>query len=333
MNTPELQQELFQLIKKNIPDNLSATEEIAKVLGVSVDSVYRRMRGEKTISLDELHALCSFYKISLDQLMNIQTGSFIFSGKIINSNTFRFDEYVTNTIRDMTYVNSFKQKEFYTLCKDIHIFHHYHFKEIAAFKYYFWMKTLLHFPDFKSKKFSFSEYNDELYELGKKTLDLYNQTDSVEIWNVETINSTIRQIEFYHEGQMFRSDEDILIIYEALEKLISHLEEQAALGYKFNYDDPAKKPKGPFQMYFNEVILADNTTLAILDGGKIAYIIHTVINYMITRDMRFCENLYEHVQNLMRRSTRISSVGERERGRFFKMLHDKINRRKSNLRV
>jgi hypothetical protein len=233
----------------------------------------------------------------------------------------------------MTYVNSFKQKEFYTLCKDIHIFHHYHFKEIAAFKYYFWMKTLLHFPDFKSKKFSFTEYHDDLFELGKKTLDLYNQTDSVEIWNVETINSTIRQIEFYHEGQMFKSDEDILIIYEALDKLISHFEEQAALGYKFNYDDPEKKPIGSFQMYFNEVILADNTTLAILDGARIAYLIHTVINYMATRDMRYCDNLHEHVQNLMRRSTRISSVGEKERGRFFKMLHDKIQRRKANLRV
>src|SRR5213075_2144986 len=102
MNAAELQQELFQVIKSNIPDHLSTTEEIAKVLDVSVDSVYRRMRGEKTISLDELHLLCSHYKISLDQLMRIQTGSFIFSGKIINSNTFRFDEYVTNTIRDMT---------------------------------------------------------------------------------------------------------------------------------------------------------------------------------------------------------------------------------------
>lgn len=333
MNAPELQQELFQLIKKNIPEHLSATEEIAKVLNVSVDSIYRRMRGEKTISLDELYTLCSYYKISLDRLMNIQAGGFLFSGKLLNSNTFRFDEYVTNTIRDMTYVNSFKQKEFYTLSKDIHIFHHYHFKEIAAFKYYFWMKTLLHFPDFKSKKFSFSEYSDDLFELGKKTLDLYNLTDSVEIWNVETINSTIRQIEFYHEGQMFESDEDVLIIYEALGKLISHLETQAALGYKFNYDDPEKKPKGPFQMYFNEVILADNTTLAILDGTKIAYVIHTVINYMFTRDISYCENLHEHVQNLMRRSTRISSVSEKERGRFFKMLHDKIDRRKSNLHV
>jgi len=333
MDAAAIQQELFLTIKSHIPEHVSAAEEIAGVLQVSVDSVYRRMRGEKTISLEELHALCSHYKISLDRMMNIQTGSFVFSGNIINSNSFRFDEYLTNTIRDMTYVNNFKQKEFYTVSKDIHIFHHYHFREIAAFKYYFWMKTLLHFPDFKSKKFSFKEYSDNLFQLGKKTLDLYNQTDSVEIWNLETINSTIRQIEFYHEGQMFNSDKDVLIIYEALDKLISHLEAQAALGYKFNYDDPEKKPKGPFQMYFNEVILADNTTLAILDGVKMAYVVHTVINYMITRDMRYCENLHEHVQNLMRRSTRISSVGEKERGRFFKILHDKIDRRKSNLHI
>ena len=51
MDTSELQQKLFQVIKTNIPANESATDEIARVLNVSVDSVYRRMRGEKTISL------------------------------------------------------------------------------------------------------------------------------------------------------------------------------------------------------------------------------------------------------------------------------------------
>ena len=59
MDASQLQQELFQVIKKNIPANESATDEIARVLDVSVDSVYRRMRGEKTISLDELYKLSS----------------------------------------------------------------------------------------------------------------------------------------------------------------------------------------------------------------------------------------------------------------------------------
>src|SRR5262245_45019281 len=108
MDVVKLQQELFHVIKANIPPNISFTEEIAKVLNVSVDSVYRRMRGEKTISLDELLTLCAHYKISLDSTLNIQTGSFSFEGKLLDPNTLRYNEYWLGIIRWETYFNSFK---------------------------------------------------------------------------------------------------------------------------------------------------------------------------------------------------------------------------------
>ena len=47
MDTSAIQQELFHVIRSHIPEHVSAAEEIANVLQVSVDSVYRRMRGEK----------------------------------------------------------------------------------------------------------------------------------------------------------------------------------------------------------------------------------------------------------------------------------------------
>src|SRR5215470_13762777 len=108
MDSVAVQQELFQTIKANIPDHMSPAEEIAKVLDVSVDSVYRRMRGEKTISLDELQKLCAYYKISLDQLMNLQTGAFLFQGHFLNSKTYTFADYLKSMIRDITYMNSFQ---------------------------------------------------------------------------------------------------------------------------------------------------------------------------------------------------------------------------------
>ncbi len=333
MDVSKIQQELFQVIKANIPGHLSVTEEIARVLDVSVDSVYRRMRGEKTISLDELHALCSHYKISLDSVLNIQTGAFSFQGNLIDSSSFRFTEYLSSILKWMNYFNSFKQKELYCMYKDIPLFQHFYFRELAAFKYYFWMKTIFHFPDFTSRKFSFSEYPDEVFALGRKNLDIYNQLSITEFWNVEGINSTISQIEFYRDGDMFESDEDVLKIYIAVEKLVDHLEAQAALGYKFDHNDPEKKPIGSYEMYFNEVILGDNNQLIILDGLKLSMITHTVINYMITRDMVFNENMYNHVQNMMKKSTRISSVSEKERSKFFRTLHQRIARRKDTLKL
>jgi hypothetical protein len=75
--TEELQQKVFQTIKSKIPAHLSAADEIAGILEISADSAYRRLRGEKTISLDELYKLCIHYRISLDQMLNIQTGAIL----------------------------------------------------------------------------------------------------------------------------------------------------------------------------------------------------------------------------------------------------------------
>ena len=328
MNASELQQELFLAIKMNIPSHLSAAEEIARVLNASVDSVYRRMRGVKTISLDELYTLCSHYKISSDQLMKIQTGTFNFGGSLLNEKTFQYEAYLNSILNNLAYFNSFKEKEYFFLGKDFPIFHHFHSREIAAFKYFFWTKTIFNFPGFANKRFNFNLYPDELWELGKKIIAGYNQLPSIEIWNVENINIAIRQIEFYRDGQMFESDNDVVKLYETWEKLIAHVEKQAERGYKFSYGDPEMKPLGEYKVYFNEVILGDNSMLAVLNGVKLAVITHTNINYMLTRDLQFTENLYDYIQSLMRRSTLISKVSEKERSKFFKILRGKIVKRK-----
>lgn len=333
MNVNEIQQQLFQGIKRKLSSEASVAEEVAKLLDISTDSAYRRMRGEKSISFDELHQLATHYSISLDQLMGIQRDGFLFQGNILNPTTHRYESYLTGIMNTMAYFNSFKQKQFYYLGKDLPVFHYSQFKELAAFKYFFWMGTLMFFPEFKNKKISLDDFPDELFELGRKSLSYYNQMDSYEIWNMESLNSTLRQIEYYLDTNLFQSDEDALRIYEAMEKVFDHLEEQARLGYKFTWGDPSKTPLGKYNCYFNEIVLLDNSMMVTVDEQKMAMIPHTAINYMMTRDINFCENLNSYIQNLMRRSTKISEVSEKERARFFKKIHDRIASRKESLKV
>ncbi len=266
-------------------------------------------------------------------LLNLQSDAFLFTGNFVQAESFRFDEYLKNVGAQVKYMSSFKERKMYFMCKDIPIFHHFHYKEVAAFKYYFWMKNILHLPEFAHKKFNMSIYPDEFFELGKQALNYYNQIDCVELWNIESVNSTLRQIEFYHDSNIFASEEDIYMLYEALEKMINHLEYQATEGFKFDVNDIDKRPLASFQMYFNEIILLENSILARLDGSKAAFLVHNVLNFLVTRDPRFCDNMYGYIQNLIKKSTLISTVSERERSRFFKHLRQRIRGRKENLKV
>ncbi len=84
-------------------------------------------------------------------------------------------------------------------------------------------------------------------------------------------------------------------------------------------------------MYFNEVFLGDNSLLAVTDGSKTSIMTHTTFNFMMTRDVAFTANAYVHFQNQMKRSTLISDVSEKERGRFFRIIRDRIEKRKEAL--
>ena len=327
MTTGELQELIFTTIRNKKTDGESLAGEIAGLLNISTDSAYRRLRGDISLQLHELHKLCSHYQVSLDAIMGTGPGGIVFHGKYIDQH-FNFTDYLHSVLQNMSYMNSFAQKHFYYLCKDLPIFHHYHVREIAAFKWFFWLRTYFEFPEFLDRKFRFEDHPDELFAIERQISEVYDQIPCVEIWNLESMNILFRQIDFYRQGGIFASNADIVRLYDGVERLWSHLEEQAALGYKFRLGDPQKTPQAPIRMYFNEVLLGDNNMMVELDGRRISYVSHTTINFMHTTDKAFNDNMYSHIQNQMRRSTLISEVGEKERARFFRIVREKIRSRR-----
>ncbi len=113
-------------------------------------------------------------------------------------------------------------------------------------------------------------------------------------------------------------------LYENLESFINHIEKQAELGLKFNYDELPDKKSASFRMFHNDLISGDNSALAEMGNNKLAYINHNLINFMFTRDENFANHTRDTFQNAIQKSTQISLVGEKARANFFDRLHKKI---------
>jgi hypothetical protein len=109
--------------------------------------------------------------------------------------------------------------------------------------------------------------------------------------------------------------------------MIDHIEKQAEAGCKFSVNSKATPASQPYRFYVNEFIIGDNCNLAILNNMKVVYINHSVLNIIMTKDPVFAEYIYQHAQNIIRRSTLMSYVGEKERRKFFNGMHDSINLR------
>src|SRR6478672_3324404 len=99
MNSPGIQQLLFQEIKSRLASHISLVDKVADVLNISVDSSYRRIRGEKSIDFEELKTLSLHFKLSIDQFIHLQQNSVLFEDRSMgDGGLINYDAYVEGLI-------------------------------------------------------------------------------------------------------------------------------------------------------------------------------------------------------------------------------------------
>lgn len=329
METTQLQQQLFRHLKESLPSHLSLVDELCQLLDLSADSVYRRIRGEKPVTLIELKQICEHYHLSLDQLLQLKNDSVLFQAPGIMHRSIPFADHMKGMLEQFKYFNSFKQGEIYYLCKDAPFWYFYLFPHMAAFKTFFWSKTINNEPTLVDQSFSLEEYPfEECFAIGQQILEEHSRMNTVELWNLESIHSSINQIAYYRDAGIFRDKKDLIAVVESFIQMLDHLQAQAVKGVKFMPGATDVAYRGPIQFYVNELILGNNTILLNLDDKKLSMITYSVFSYLITQDVRFATKAFDTFNTLLSRSTLVSRSGEKDRNRFFNTLRDKVNQLK-----
>lgn len=320
------QQVFFQHLKSKLPAHISFVDEIAEFLHISNDSAYRRIRGEKSISFDELQKICSHYKISLDSFMQLQSNSFIFNGNLTSNSENSFEEWIEDICTKLQYFNSHKEKHMYFLLKDIPPYVHFLMPELVRFKIFMWMKSILDYKSLKGVKFDLQDPRyDKFDPVAKRLTDQYMKMPMTEVWNPESIVSTLRQINFYREADSFKHPADVQLLYAKVEELVNHLEKQAEAGVKFMVGKEPGPASAEYRLYVNELILGDNSIMVKLDGTTVTFLNYAVLQILHTVDERFNTVMSNNVDNIIKKSIMISQSGEKERVRFFNKQREKIN--------
>lgn len=330
MATTNMQGYLFQQIKEKLPPSASLADVVSTLLNVSTDSAYRRIRGETPLVLEEAAVLCREFSLSLDTLLSIPRKAVTFVPVQLNSDGYTFDRYLQDILSAFKRVETFSEKNITYLTKDVPLFYHFMHRPLFAFRYFFWMKSILQHPDFTTRKFSVDVLPENIEQTGREILRQYSNIPSTEIWNTEAINAVVSQVEYYREAGYFSSQEDVEGVYEALRKTLLHLKEQAEYGCKFLPGEVPSSRKSNYRLFYNSMVLGDNTILVETEGRKTLYLIYDVLNYMTTQDEAFCNDVEAKLQVLLKRGTIISSVSEKQRSQFFNSLLRKIPSRAVN---
>lgn len=319
------QKSFLNKLQSVLPVNTSLVSELADILDVSTDSAYRRMRGETALTIDEVVTLCTHFNISFDSLNEQNNGSVTFSYNQLKNNSKDFFVYMEYVLKDLKAVHEATNRRIIYACEDIPIFHNFNYPSLAAFKMFYWMKSILNTPELQGELFDTTKIPESIPSTGKDLFNHYANIPSIEIWTETTIQSTIKQIEFYFDAGIFKTDQDALNICQALRQEITDIQSQAEASHKFINGQPNEKEETKYTVYFSEIEITNNCVL--IDMGEIqsVYLGHFTFNTMKTNNKVYCKETEDWLNTIIKKSTLISGIAEKQRYQFFKKAFKSID--------
>jgi len=321
------QQKFIERIKISMPKEFSMVNELADLLEISIDSAYRRIRGETSFTLDEIVYICEKYGISFDSFYKNSIGVVEFNYSMLESTVESFGDHVTSIKKGIEKIFNMPDKRIIYAAEDIPVFCIFKYDLLAAFKLFYWSRSVLNIPEYDGKKFDPSLLDKDLMDDAKKINELYSRIPSTEIWSDQTFSSVLKQIEYYSEAGLFKNSSMAIELCEALQNMIIDIQKQvgsctktAMSGFENN-----------LTMYYSDIEIGNNCILIDESGVKTVYMRHHTFNFMSTSHPDFCNDTEIWLNRLIQKSNLISGVAEKERYKYFRKVNARIEELKKKL--
>lgn len=316
----DIQKLFFERVKQNLSPNVLLADEISTVLNIGSDSAYRRIRGKKELTLNEVFKLCKHFNISMNSIINYQSGNVLFKYTQFDINN--MDNYYSHLQGLSVLMENMvraKEKEMYCLTLDIPIPHFMPFLELTLFKVYTWFQSV------NKLAITYDKFIEQLdipllTNIYEKIGKAYNQIPSTEIWTNNTIEPILFLLDYYPDLDCFEKRETFFLLCTQLLQMIENIEQMAA--------KESKEYKGKtvsYRMFLSPLHLMNDFTIAKRDEVCITAIKLYTINAIFTSDEYFCSEVEKWTNDLIAKSLSISGNSAKERFQFFQKLKNKVN--------
>ena len=306
-----IQQILLEKIKEELPQTDSLNDAVALALDISYDAAHRRTSLKSKFSLEESILLARHFNISLDGLFGIAENQFLSVEKtrrIASEEDLQL--YFENLYRSLLPLLNRKDCQVYYSAKDIPIFYTLKENRLSRFKFYVWLKLLD--KSFRNK--SFETYIPKLstVQSAKKLGALYKDLQIAEIWDVTSINGTLKQIHFYYKAAQITL-KTALALCEELKILLDEISVKVA------------SKKHPFKLYHNELILMNNNLLVTTPKQQSLYVPFSLLSYYLTSDKETCKQAESYFKKQLKHSKLLNTSGEKDQNLFYNKIMHKID--------
>ncbi|NDC29415.1 MAG: hypothetical protein EBZ58_00455 [Bacteroidetes bacterium] len=315
-NAKAIQLAFIDKIKNSLKNGKGLADELADLLGLSTDSV----------NVHEIDKMVKHFKVSFDMNMQGSMDMLVnFSYLKVEGDKNNFGQWLNTLLQHVINIAKDDKSHIIYAADDVPIWHHFANEEFTCFKLFYWLKCIVNHQDFAHKKFDAGLIDESMLDATKQMLFYYNQTSSVEIWSEDTMNSTLKQIEYFWENDFFTDKAQAIQMCDHVESILQNLKTQAQHSSK-NLDD-----KQNFTLFKSEVMIGNNSIIVQMSNTKMAFVSNNTFNMMNTSNPAFVNENENWIKNLMQKSNQISGQSEKQRNQFFKILFDKVDALKTKI--
>ncbi|MDR2917608.1 MAG: hypothetical protein LBV74_22680 [Tannerella sp.] len=312
------QKRLFEAIKSKLPKSVNLSDAIADLLGGKSDSAYRRIRGDKPLSFPELEKISNKYHVSIDEFLNFNTKQNVLFQFYPVSDADSYIKYMSQLSERFDVLASASEKELLFAAQDIPFYHFLKYHELAIFRIYAWHRTVTCNAESFSDFYNGSDGNT-IKSLYEKIYLNYLHIPSTEVWTGQTVDTTVRLLEYYSDTGAFGDRDTALLLADQLANMLDAVKQLAIDGYK------GSVTKTPFSMYACSTNV-ENDFMMTRNGEEWTCTMKLYAINRITSGNEFlCSETLKWIDSLKAKSILISgNTAFKERFHFFNSEKEKI---------
>jgi transcriptional regulator with XRE-family HTH domain len=310
MEPQQLNEAIVCTILKHIPQYINPSSYIMKLLGISRESVYRRLRNEITFSIEELAILAQNLGFSVDEILIGQrdennTFDLLSQPKDETSNAFlaHFYEY-NNHIKQLI---DFRNPETLLALNQMPSIFYVLSEPLLKLQYYLWLINNNRLPE--QTTFTNLILPKELTAIQAEALKNIRKVTNVSIVFSSTIYlQLIKTIQYYYNLKLL-SEEELIALKQAVHAWINLGEGMARFGFG--------RGRSMVDFYISSLFVNTNIFLIANDGR---YEVHYWIypnHPLVIRNEHICALTNEWFMELRKHSSLITQSNEIIQAEFY----------------
>ncbi len=310
-------QELIRIIKEKTPEGTNPVDLLYEVIPIKKESLYRRLRGEVSFTLEEVLQIAVKLQISLDELLSYKPKGIYKINMIKVDDENMISGYFTileQLLTNLRYIGIQSNSMYYCANNTLPLSQTYTYPTLSKFRifthnYQFRKDTL-------PKKMSEIIISPEVRKMEEIYISELQHIPTTCIWTNNIFLPIVTEIQYFSEMGVL-SKEDIISLKEEMYDLLSNLENNTSRG--------ETSFGSPFFVYLSNNYFENNCLYIETPTFKSTSIKVFGFNIFSSTEVELCDNMKRWITSLIRYSVPISKSGIVERVQFFKRQREFID--------